>query len=407
MTRYHVNPESGRPNICRAKIRCDFAVDGQEPPHFETKAEAKSYAEEKMTEEYGTTSKVVKNTDKPKKLTHAQKERQEGRKHAESALIMHDPDNLLKYANQHDAFAKGYTARLQEESDKNATERAESYFDANIASTYGDIPSDHLNNLRNQYVNDVLANPKARKELKDQAEKLAEQEKLSKPTIQRETIDTKARTLRVGDIVTGEKFTNSGKWVEDDSAEVIKVEESYNLNGSSEYKITYADGYVGSLGGNSNVKVKRDKNRISKNPFSPSVIRGVTRAAIDHAESGNLIKKDDFNKIMECSKSENAGLEVAHRLKRLANAMEDNNQHDASIKASAAAARIKMSYNKDYEIDRGEAFDLLYDKETTDPVLFNKLETDFPSVARSAADSRENRKEINKQKAERGDTQYA
>lgn len=408
MTRYHVNPESGRPNICRAQIRCDFAVDGQEPPHFETKAEAKVYAEEKMTEEYGATAKVVKNTNKPKKLTPAQKERQEGREHAERALNDgHDPDTLLKYANQHDAFAKGYTAKLQEESDRNATKLAESYFDDNIASTYGDIPSDHLNNLRNQYVNDVLANPKARKELKKRSEENAKQEKANEPTIQRETIDTKAHTLRVGDIVTGEKFTNSGKWIENDSAEIVKVEQLTDLNMNTEYKITYADGYEGMLGRNSNVKVKRDKNRISDNPVSPTVIRGATRAAINDAENGQLIKKDDFNKIMEYSKSENAGIEVAHRLKRLANAMEDNNQHDASIKASAASARIKMLHNKDYEVDWGEAFDLLYDKDNTDSKLFNKLESDFPSAARTATESRKNRAEINRQKAERGDTQYA
>jgi len=407
MTRYHVNPESGRPNICKAQIKCDFAVDGQEPPHFETKAEAKVYAETKMTEEYGATAKVVKSANKPKKLTPAQKERQKGREHAEEALTRHDPDALLKYANQHDAFAKGYTARLQEESDKNATVLAEAYFDENIASGYGEIPSDHLDNLRSKYINDVLANPDARKELKKRSEEKAAQEKANEFTIQRETIETKARTLRVGDIITGEKFTNSGKWVEDDSAEIVKIEPFVDINMNTELKVTYADGHEGILGNGSNVKVKRDKNRISNNPVSPSVIRASARAVMNDAENGLLIKKEPFNKIMEYAKQDTAGIDLAHRLDRISLAMEDNNQHDPSIKASAAATRIRMSYDKDYSIDRGDAFNLLYDKDNTDSKLFNKLENDYPSVARSAAKSRENRAEINKQKAERGDTQYA
>lgn len=70
MTRYHVNPETNRPNICNAKIRCDFAVDGQEPPHFDNKADAKAYAEKSLTEEHGATKavkKTVKKVDEPVK----------------------------------------------------------------------------------------------------------------------------------------------------------------------------------------------------------------------------------------------------------------------------------------------------------------------------------------------------
>jgi len=58
--KYHVNPETNRPNQCNAKIRCDFAVDGQEPPHFSTKSEAKAYAEEQLTQEHGETRPVKK-----------------------------------------------------------------------------------------------------------------------------------------------------------------------------------------------------------------------------------------------------------------------------------------------------------------------------------------------------------
>lgn len=408
MTRYHVNPESGRPNICRAKIRCDFAVDGQEPPHFESKADAKAYGETLLKEEHGATATLTKKKTE-KKLTPAQKEREKGRERARDAMSEgHDPDRLLKYASTHDAWAKGYTAELKEASDKNATVLAEANFDENIASTYGNIPSDHLEKLRNQYVEDVLANPKAREELKKAEKERAEKEKPVQPSIQRETIDTTARTLRVGDIITGEKFTNSGKWVEDDSAEIVKIEPFVDMNMNTELKVTYADGYEGILGNGSNVKVKRDKRRISTDKeVTTTVIRRSLKSATSEAERGNLIKKDDFNKVLKFAKQGNADLEFAHRLDRLALAMEDNNQHDPSIKASAASIRIKMSYDKSYEVDRGEAFDLLYDKDNTDPALFKKLEKDHPAAAESAVRSREMRKEINKQKAERGDTEYA
>lgn len=52
-TKYHINPETGRVNICRAKVQCDFAVDGVEPPHFDNKADAKAGAEEMLSEEHG------------------------------------------------------------------------------------------------------------------------------------------------------------------------------------------------------------------------------------------------------------------------------------------------------------------------------------------------------------------
>ena len=303
MTRYHVNPETGRPNICRAKIRCDFAVDGQEPPHFESKADAKAYGESLLKEEHGATATLSKKkTDK-------------------GSAVDSKKDNSA---------------------------------------------------------------------------------------IERETIETKARTLRVGDIITGEKFTNSGKWVEDDSAEIVKIEPFVDMNMNTELKVTYADGHEGILGNGSNVKVKRDKRRISTDKeVTTTVIRRSLRSATSEAERGNLIKKDDFNKVLKFAKQGNADLEFAHRLNKLADAMEDNNQHDGAIKASAEAARIKMSYDKDYELDRGEAFDLLYDKDNTDPALFKKLEKDYPDRAKSAETSREMRAEINKQKEKFGGSEYA
>lgn len=56
MSRYHVNPETQRPNICRASTPqgCKYYVEGQpEPPHFESKEEARDYVEKVSKEENG------------------------------------------------------------------------------------------------------------------------------------------------------------------------------------------------------------------------------------------------------------------------------------------------------------------------------------------------------------------
>jgi hypothetical protein len=39
------------------------------------------------------------------------------------------------------------------------------YFDDHIRGTYGDIPSDHIEKLREQYVGDILGNPEAARQL--------------------------------------------------------------------------------------------------------------------------------------------------------------------------------------------------------------------------------------------------
>lgn len=50
MTRYHINPDTGRPNICVAtgKRGCKYAVDGKEPPHYATKEKARAGYESTM-----------------------------------------------------------------------------------------------------------------------------------------------------------------------------------------------------------------------------------------------------------------------------------------------------------------------------------------------------------------------
>lgn len=59
-TRYHVNPETGRANICSAKIKCDFAVDGVEPQHYASKDDAKAGYEKDASQEFGNTASLSK-----------------------------------------------------------------------------------------------------------------------------------------------------------------------------------------------------------------------------------------------------------------------------------------------------------------------------------------------------------
>lgn len=51
MARYHINPETGRPNLCSAKFQCRFAVGGQEPEHYDSKDEARAAFEGQMGSE--------------------------------------------------------------------------------------------------------------------------------------------------------------------------------------------------------------------------------------------------------------------------------------------------------------------------------------------------------------------
>lgn len=51
--RYHINPETGDVNECKAKIKCDFAVDGVEPKHYINKKEANLDSEKMLAEKNG------------------------------------------------------------------------------------------------------------------------------------------------------------------------------------------------------------------------------------------------------------------------------------------------------------------------------------------------------------------
>jgi hypothetical protein len=60
---YHINPETGRPNICRASIRdCRFGSSSQ---HFETKQDATAFSEKALSEEHGAVATLKKVPEVP------------------------------------------------------------------------------------------------------------------------------------------------------------------------------------------------------------------------------------------------------------------------------------------------------------------------------------------------------
>lgn len=74
--RYHINPETMRPNICQAKTpeSCPYYdKETQTPaPHFDNKVDARAYVEKVMKEEEGETKTLQK---PPKKKTQSPEER--------------------------------------------------------------------------------------------------------------------------------------------------------------------------------------------------------------------------------------------------------------------------------------------------------------------------------------------
>ena len=59
--KFHINPETGRPNQCTATVRgCKYAVDGEVPEHYDSKEEAQKASEKIFSNKYGDTSTLVK-----------------------------------------------------------------------------------------------------------------------------------------------------------------------------------------------------------------------------------------------------------------------------------------------------------------------------------------------------------
>ena len=66
--KYHVNPETGRANICRAEKQCPLKdVDGKPAEHFTDKAKAKAHGEKMLASIHGATKTLKKDKTSDKK----------------------------------------------------------------------------------------------------------------------------------------------------------------------------------------------------------------------------------------------------------------------------------------------------------------------------------------------------
>lgn len=414
MTRYHINPESQRPNICRAKIRCDFAVDGQEPPHFGTKQEARKYVEEELTTEYGATSSVSKaeKTEvakpKAKKLTKAQKDRLEGAEHARNAVEKRgfDPAELLPYANSHNAWAKGHKEELermiaernsaQNDPKKDLDEKKADLKNLEMewsAAEFADVPAieEEMETVRREI--DVLEE-KVSGSKDSTKNNVSDSSTINKSSdgVERVSVDTTAMTIRAGDILHGEKFTESGKWVDND-AKVVKVAHTLDLDWKTRVELTYENGNVAEYTGAAKVTVKRDKN--IKPDKTTKVINNEINKASRAISANGYLEQKEASQIIEALNNNNASVFSIRKAKKISDALEDNNQHDPSIKIDAAITRINLRYDPEHKLDSTDAFSLLYDKERTDPELVERLKKEFPQAAENAETNRKFRKQIN------------
>lgn len=339
--RYHVNPATNRPNICRATIRCDFAVDGQEPPHFDNKTDAKAYAEKNLTEEYGAVSTVGKKerkgnlTDKAKVAAQSKAIRE----------ILDEERAKKKTAEQEAPVEK--TA-------EDSTVNDDAYNSGNIA-----VHSDG---------------------------------------VKRQVVETTATTIRVGDVVHGEKFTNSGKWVDDD-AKVVKVSHTLDLDWKTRVEVEYENGNKAEFTGGAPVRVKRDVKEGTD--MKPSAIRAAIKDTMK-ASKNDLITREESARLIEAVNNRNASTFHIREIQKLSDRLEDENQHDPSLKLDAAIIRIKMRHDVNYELGGFEAKALMYDKANTDPELFDELEKKYPEVAEKAAELRKMREDINARKLAEG-----
>lgn len=337
--RYHVNPETNRPNICRAKIRCDFAVDGQEPPHFDNKADAKVYAEKNLTEEYGAVSTVGKKerkgnlTDKAKVA-------------AQSKAILEILDN-----------EKATKATVQKPEDAtSATEVKDDDYSTGKIAVHSD-------------------------------------------GVKRQVIETTATTIRAGDVVHGEKFTNSGKWVDDD-AKVVKVEHTLDLDWKTRVEVEYEDGNKAEFTGKAPVRVKRDVKEGAD--MTQASIRSAIKSTLNSAKNNGLITREEAARVVEAANNRNASTFHIRQIEKLSDQLQDENQHDPSMKLDAAVIRIKMRHDLNYDLGKFEARTLMYDKDNTDPELFDSLEKKYPEEAAMAAETRKIRKDIEDRKLAEG-----
>lgn len=97
MAKYHINPKTGRANICNPEKTgvCKYAENGENPPHYDSKNEAKIAYEKQGNKEFGATRTLEKPKSRLKTLRyHSQMLNQE--KADEIHQKMHEEYNYIE-----------------------------------------------------------------------------------------------------------------------------------------------------------------------------------------------------------------------------------------------------------------------------------------------------------------------
>lgn len=120
MAKYHINPETGVPNICRANVACAFAKNGNFPKHYDSRKEAEIAFEKQNIE------RTVQTLNKKKDLLAKREEnKQREIKQKQSNIYI---EQLRKSKDQREqCFTAIEELSIKEEALKNNPKKVQEY----------------------------------------------------------------------------------------------------------------------------------------------------------------------------------------------------------------------------------------------------------------------------------------
>lgn len=196
----------------------------------------------------------------------------------------------------------------------------------------------------------------------------------------------KASELRVGDIVQTYRMTDSG--LRDTSSVVKKITSVVDLNRRPMVTVTYEDGKSGGFSSVSPMLVRRDTPQVESR--DPAEVRKEFRRIRSDFRKQGYLSDDNCKKVLDILNDPNVEeISIAHG-RRMVDALEDINQHDTSLRVSAAVERYGLSRDADYQIR--DAYALMYDNKTPDDIYVKAAESNpsaYKNIQRNATYSDE------------------
>lgn len=199
----------------------------------------------------------------------------------------------------------------------------------------------------------------------------AKQSENNEPT---HKVQIDASRLKVGDVIVSEQMTDRG--LIDTSSKVIKVEHSMNLNYDRVTEVTYEDNKVGVFANTSPMTVLRNTPTSTSDP---KVLNDRVNTLRRNLNKNQYLSPEETTQLINDLNDDNiSGMSIA-RAKRMADKLEDNNQHDTSLRVSAAVERYELGLDSTRKIQ--DAYSLLYDNQTSDE-LYKRAAEEDPSAYR-------------------------